>query len=438
MSQRVLPLLAGLLLFGIAPARADSAPDLAARIDAYVRPYLEFDTFSGVILVAKGDRPVFQKGYGFANAEFEIPNTPQTRFPVASITKRFTAVILQRLFAETRLSPDDLLAKWVPDFPAADRITVAHLMSHRSGLRDPEQLRGILRRSSTSAEVVEMLKSSPIASAPGEVYSYTTANYAILGHIIERVTGKSYAQVVDETVYAPAGMKDSGELTTATVVPRLASGYTPDPAGRGLAVCGPEDTSWKVAGGSSYSTAPDLARFSRALYDGTLLPSELAARAFPFSTTGGRRVLASSGSFPGASANLLFFPDDDVTVVVLSNNSASVPGAIADAVARMQFGEAVAPPSIRLAASPHAIDPRALGAYAVAGRPWTFRIELREARPVLAWTPLRQGALLRVSEDTWFEPFDWALLKLRFDAAGGLVEGTFTLPGQDPLAIVRR
>src|SRR5262249_58675691 len=139
--------------------------------------------------------------------------------------------------------------KWVPDFPSADTITVRHLMTHMSGVRDPEKLRRLIRMNMSSAEVVNALKTEPLGSKPGEVYSYTTANYAILGHIIERVTGKTYAEVVKQYVYDRAGMRDSGELTTTTVVPRLAGGYVADPFGRGMSVCGPGDRSWEVGGG---------------------------------------------------------------------------------------------------------------------------------------------------------------------------------------------
>jgi len=417
------------LVLTILVAQSLSAAPLAPRVDAYLKPFIGYHAFNGVVLAAKGDHVLMEKGYGMANAEFGVPNTPATRFAIASITKRFTGIILQRLFDEKKLSPDDPLAKWVPDFPSAAQITVTHLMNHRSGLRDPSKLRLIVRRNYTPAQVVEMLKTEPIVSKPGEVYSYTTANYAILAHVIERVTGKTYAEVVKQYVYGPAKMSDSGELTTTTVVPRLASAYMPDPFGHGVSVCGPEDTSWKAGGGSSYSTARDLMRFSRALYDGTLLPKKIAAEMFAMSDAAGRKALSSSGSFPGASANVLYFPSEDVTVVVLSNNYASVPSSITEAVARMVFGEMVAAPQVKLAANPNDADPRIAGKYAIPSRGWTFTISFHDGRPVAAWTELRMSQMLRMSDDTWFEPLDWATLQLKFDDAGKFVEGTFTIPG---------
>lgn len=415
------------------------AQPTVARVDELVNPLVQFHVFSGVVFAAKGDKVVVQKAYGMADYEFGVPNTTDTRFAIASITKRFTSVILQHLFDEKKLSPEDPLSKWVPDFPAASAITVRQLMLHRSGVRDPAKLRGIIRANYTSAEVVDQLKTEPLGSKPGEEYSYTTANYAILAHIIERVTGKTYAAVVQQYVYGPAGMKDSGELTTTVVVPRLAHGYMPDPFGRGLAVCGPEDTSWKVGGGSSYSTVADLHRFVRALYDGTLLPKEAAVASWALTKMFDKRVTSLNGAFPGAGANLLYFPDDDVTVVVLSNNYATVPAMIAQSIAAMMFDKPYTVPSVKLAADPFAAPDRRLeGSYRVEGRPWTFTISIRDGRPIVSWTSTRQTAMLRMSDDTWFEPFDWATLQLRLAPDGTLAEGWFHYPGMPPLKVVRQ
>jgi CubicO group peptidase (beta-lactamase class C family) len=329
-------ILAGLLLATAVagePLRGGTDSGLAAKIDRYVQPYVRLNAFSGVVYLAKGDDVVYAKPFGMANYEFGVPNRLDTRFAIASITKRFTGVILARLTQEKKISGEDVLAKWVPDFPSADRITITHLASHYSGVRDPDRLRRTIRMSRTPRETVEILKTEPLGSEPGATYSYTTANYAILADVIEQVTGKPYPDVVAEYVYKPAGMTDSGELATTSVVPRLATGYMPDPFSDGVAVCGPEDPSWKLGGGSSYSTARDLHRFARALYGGKLLGSLRATEEFRHSKMFDRTVLSSSGSFPGAGANLLTFPDDGVTVVVLTNNYATVAGAIAENVA---------------------------------------------------------------------------------------------------------
>jgi CubicO group peptidase (beta-lactamase class C family) len=428
------------LLVGAVPASPTSSAasgNLETKIDRYLQPYVRLHAFSGVVFLARGDEPVFAKPYGMANYEFAVPNRLDTRFAIASITKRFTSVIIARLAQEKRLSGSDTLSKWVSDFPSADRITIAHLANHYSGVRDPEKLRRVIRLSRTPREVVDILKKEPLGSEPGATYSYTTANYAILAYVIEQVTGRSYADVVREYVYRPAGMSDSGELATTTVVPRLATGYMPDPFSDGVAVCGPEDPSWKLGGGSSYSTASDLHRFARALYGGKLLGSVRAVDHFRHSKMFEKTALGSSGSFPGAGAHLLVFPDDEVTVVVLSNNYATVTSAIAEHVAAMYFGREVPNAEVALAANPKPMDSKFVGEYGVDGRPWKFTLSLRDGRPVVAWTEIRKSALKRIDEDTWFSPLDWAKLTLRF-REDGTFDGSFTLPGADPLAVKRR
>jgi CubicO group peptidase (beta-lactamase class C family) len=430
------PLLLSLVLgWTLAAHGAPSAP-LQKQIDEYLQAYVAQDAFSGVVLVAKGDDVVFEKAYGMANYEFSVPNRPDTRFAIASITKRFTWLILERLQAEKKLAFSDPIAKWIPEFPQSDRITVDHLMRHTSGVRDPDSLRRTIRASRTPRSVVDFLKTQPIASTPGETYSYTTANYAILAHIIEQITGRSFASVVRSFIYEPAGMKDSGELDVATVIPRLANGYMPNPFGRGVAVCGMEDPSWKTGGGSSYSTARDLHRFARALYAGKLLPGRDPLMVFRHSEALGKKALSSNGSFPGAGANLLIFPDEAVTVVVLTNNYATIAGNATQDIAAMYFGSKVASPAVKTASNSIPFDKRFEGSYAVEGRPWTFTIAMRDGRPVVVYNEVRISALHAIDANTWFAPLDWVTMRLNVDEQG-VFTGSFQLPDGTTMKLAR-
>ena len=422
---------AALALLAFAPAAEPSVPPeaLAKTVESVVAPFAERDVFSGVVLVARGDEVLFERAWGMANQEFSVPNRPDTRFRIASITKRFTAVLFQQLAAEKKLSLDDPLAKWAPAFPKADRITISHLLNHKSGIRDPESLRRTIPASLTAEEVVALLAKAPLASEPGETFFYTTANYAVLAYVLERVDGAPYAAAVRRRLYGPAGMSDAGDLDTLSVVPRLASGYMPDPlASHGLAVSGPEDASWKVGGGSGYATARDLLRFHRALAAGKLLPAGTDPLAF-FSPSKwhGRRALTSSGAFPGANARTLWLPDEGVTVVVLSNNYANVTGPIADGAAAAVLGESVKPvePPARAEAAP--LDPRIAGAYLVESFPMPVTLEVSHGKAVATWNASRVSALLRTGPDEWFMPLDWATLKL-VPGDGGAPELVVTAP----------
>jgi CubicO group peptidase (beta-lactamase class C family) len=414
------------------------AATLEARIDAYVAPLERANAFGGVVFVAKGEQVLFEKAYGFANAEFAVPNRPDTRFAVASITKLFTRAVLARLYEDKKLAPDDLLSKWVPDFPSAGKITVDHLAQHRSGIRDPDDLRKLIRMSLTTAETVERIKAHPLGSEPGKEYSYTTANYAVLAHIIERVTGKPFAQVMKEMIYDPAGMKDSGELTTATVVPRLASGYMPDPFSGALSVCGPEDPSWKAGGGSSYATARDLHRFIRAYNANRFFATKDFESVYPIRKTHERKSLSASGSFPGAGAYLLHFPDDDITVVVLSNNYATVPAMIARDVAGMMFDIPYDVPSYPAAVTGKIPESRVTGIWGVEGRDWTANIQMQQGKLVVVWHEIRKSALVRIAEDTWFSPLDWSRFRFTFDAEGNVTGGEFLYQKEGALKFVKK
>lgn len=426
------PLFLLLLVLSLS-ARAASEPALGTNIDSYLKPFVDEHAFSGVVLVAKGDEVIFEKAYGMANYEFAVPNRTDTRFAIASITKRYTGIILQRLVAEKKISMSDTLSKWVPDFPSADKITLEHLRTHYSGLRDPDDLRRLIRMNFTAAEVVEHLRKKPLGGEPGAGYSYTTANYAVLGYVIEKVTGASFADVMQKYIYGPAGMKDSGELLSTTVVPRLASGYMPDPFGGGISVCGPEDMSWKIAGGSSYSTARDLHRFARAWFGGKLgEPPVLSAT----SKVLDKPAHSTSGSFPGAGANLLVFPEDQLTVVVLTNNYATVATAATQDIAAIYFGRPVPDKRVALAKDPAPMDPKLFGSYEVEARPWTLTIGEEKGTAVVSFNALRKSALRRIDHDTWFYSLDWAKLRLRTTEAG--FEGMMIMPTGEELKLRRK
>lgn len=427
-----------LLLLALPDTAAPSKRELGRAVDAYVAPYVRHHAFSGVVLVAKGDEVLATKGYGMANYEFGVPVTTGTRFGIASISKMFTKAVLARLYEEKKLSPGDKLVRWVPGFPSADKITIAHLVEHKSGIRDPEKLRRKIPTSMTTAETVEVLKAEPLGSIPGETYSYTTGNYAVLAHVIERVTGLDFADVMQQYVYTPARMFDSGELTRTTVVPRLAAGYMPDPFGDGAAICGPEDASWKAGGGASYSTAGDLHRFARAFYGGRLFaanPREVWSTAKVFN----RPIARASGAVPGANAAFIHFLDEEVTVVVLSNNYAPVVPQIAQDVAAIYLGEPHTKPSVPTPMNPAPpVDPKITGVYLMETRSNPFTIAIRKGRPYMSWNSARQSALIPLGDNRWYITLDWGTLTLDRNADGRYEKGTLTAIWADkPLNVTR-
>ena len=235
-------------------------------IDAALNPLVERHDLSGAVLIAKEGRTLAFKAYGMANREWQTPVTRETRFLVGSISKSFTAAAVLRLQEGKKLSLDQPISTWLPEFPAGGKITVRLLLQHRSGLsRDlpnPEQSR---TQDLTSAELVALIMTAPLAAEPGTKTQYSNNGYRVLARIIELVSGMDYPDFVEAEVLAHAGMTQSGVVRPQVGVPKLATGYCPFP---GIDQLGPAPwvsarSSWGPA--AVYSTVDDLVKWSIAL-----------------------------------------------------------------------------------------------------------------------------------------------------------------------------
>lgn len=278
------------------------------------KPWLDTQTagFSGVVLVGRDDVVEVEAAYGLADAAGSRPNGRDTRFNLGSINKTFTAVAAAQLIQQGRLSLDDTLAKRLPEYPnqtAAARIAIRDLVTHRSGIA---QFMGADFGEGSLADMVKRIGGEPQAFEPGAQQQYSNGGYAVLGRVIEVVSGESYDAYVSDHIYRPAGM--------------TATGWGPRPG--------------NPAGGG-YSTAADLFRFSRALRGGRLLDARMTEYVlngtfaeqpkFGFSLreqiVGAHRFIGNGGGAPGVNAEFRFEPAGAYTVVVLAN--ASPPAATA-------------------------------------------------------------------------------------------------------------
>jgi CubicO group peptidase (beta-lactamase class C family) len=169
-------------------ASGAAAQKLSARIDAYVQPYVALDLFQGTVLVARGDRVLYEKGYGFANVELGVRNTPAQVFRIASLTKVFTQVLLGSLVEQDRLALDAPLARYLPGFPRGDSITIEMLRLHRAGIPNlnsipfDEEARG----PNTLDSLVRVIAKTPLDFSPGSRRRYSNGGYALLAAVIER------------------------------------------------------------------------------------------------------------------------------------------------------------------------------------------------------------------------------------------------------------
>ena len=366
-----------LLSGGIGYCQDPPDTQVANRLEAYLEPFAETGNLSGAVLVARKGRVLFRRSYGMANYELQVPNSPETRFHVASLSKAFTGAAILQLQEQQRLSVADPVSRFVPDFPNGGRITLDHLLTHASGIpeiNDVPDYDTFARSPHTIPEVVAKFAALPLEFEPGSRVSYSNSNYNLLALVLERVTGESYGGYLRKHVLDPLGMQQSGHDGDASrLIPLAASGYTP--AGVAEYEKAPYvDWSSKTGGGSLYSTLDDLYRFDRALNTEAVLKASTRDKYFVEAEDNsygwyiykrvGHRMIAGKGRGDGCAAELDRFPDDDVTIILLSNSSSGVPlDPIAGALAAIVFGQQPTPPAIRAAAIPQSTLASYAGVY---------------------------------------------------------------------------
>lgn len=332
----------------------------AALLAPTVRQFAQAHKFSGTILVRRRGRTLYGGSFGLADRAFAVPARADTRFRIASITKLFTAVLILQLAQEGRIDLDAPLRSALPDHPGevAGRVTIHHLLNHTSGIAQWDMVgsyqqafaEGVERyqRPLSPATLVERCCAGPLVRQPGTAFDYNNADYFLLGRIIERVTGLSFAEALDARILRPLGLRDTGMVRWDAIVERLAPTYFRRPdTGRLIAEMPVYHDNWYAAAGM-YSTAPDLAAFADALYGGRLLRPEMLRRlltpglddygyglwTYGF-TRGGRtwRVAKRPGSVMGANAVLYRLLDRDTTIVLLANTNRADLDAFAQRIA---------------------------------------------------------------------------------------------------------
>lgn len=311
------------------------------------------DRFSGVVLISKGDRPVFQAAYGMAEKSFGVANRMDTKFNLGSMNKMFTAVAVAQLVAAGKLSFQDTLLKVLPDYPnrgVAEKVTVQQLLTHTAGLGDffdnPE-FRPHRERFINPTDYFPLFAGQPLRFEPGARFGYSNAGFIVLGAVVEKVSGQNYFDYVREHIYKPAGMTDSDSYELTEVTPNLAVGYArflDDPMGVDPRRSNVAFLPWRGSpAGGGYSSAPDLLKFSRALRSHKLLSAPMtelitsgkvpmlgAPRpgkyAYGFSTkeVSGKEIRGHSGggANSGINSSLEMFWDGSYTVVVTGNYDA--------------------------------------------------------------------------------------------------------------------
>jgi D-alanyl-D-alanine carboxypeptidase len=345
-----------LLTFAIGLVFAQEA-ELAGKLDHVMAAYQKNRGFMGSVLVAKGGKVVMEKGYGMANVELDVPNTPDTKFRLGSITKQFTATAIMQLQEQGKLSVNDVACKYLPSCPEAWKaITVHHLLTHTSGIpsytnaefmQKPQSVRSPL----SPVEIVMLSKDKPLEFEPGTKWNYDNTGYVFLGAIIEKVSGETYADYLKKHVFGPLDMQNSGYDDTKTLLKNRAAGYQPAPGGS-MINSDYIDMSLPHAAGSLYSTVRDLYRWDRAMYGEKILTKASWEKMFTpvqhdygyglmVAPIANHRQIGHGGGIFGFTTYIARFPDDDAFVVVLSNFTNGNMQNIARDLAATMFGQTV-------------------------------------------------------------------------------------------------
>jgi len=350
-------------LVGLASLACAQDSKLVARLNQIASSYTSNNAFMGAVLVVEGDRILLDRGYGSADLEWNIPNAPDVKFRLGSLTKQFTATLILLLQQDGKLSINDPVSRYLADAPKAwEKITIAELLGHTSGIPDFTSLKefGTWRMNPHSVEEeLAFFRDKPLEFEPGSCFDYSNSNYEVLGAIIEKVSGKKYAELLRERILDPLKMTHSGLDTDKLLLPKRAQGYEPNSGG--LTPARSESMSIPWAAGSMYSTTGDLLKWEQGLFGGKVLSADsLKAMTTPgkgdyglgveIHDLGGNRVITHGGAIEGFSTNLTYVPDRRIAVVVLAN----VIGAAPDPMSR-QLIDAILGRPVTLAAERKAV-----------------------------------------------------------------------------------
>jgi CubicO group peptidase (beta-lactamase class C family) len=312
--------------------RSGGEKPVAVQADEYLNGLVKEDRFSGAVLLSRNGKIVLSKGYGLANRETGTPNSPRTKIRLGSLTKQFTAAAVLMLQERGKLRTSDPVCKYISDCPKVwEAVTIHHLLTHTSGIPSYTGLPDFRKLSvypATPTELIARFRDRPLEFTPGKEFSYNNSGYVLLGHVVEKVSGKSYAEFLRENIFRPLGMSDTGYDENDAVIENRADGYTPTP--RGIRRAPYIDMTVPFAAGGLYSTAEDMYLWAKALADGRLLSKEsLDAMHTPFKNGYGYGVfigeqyglknITHGGGIEGASTLLSRFPDEGAVVIVLSN-----------------------------------------------------------------------------------------------------------------------
>lgn len=230
MKKRISLILVIMMLISSISVCYASEATLAQQIDLIIKNNIKSSQFSGSVILAQKGKVLLNKGYGYANLEYNIPNSPKTVYRIGSLSKQLTAVAVLKLEEQKKLKLSDPISMYVPDFPRGDEITLDMLLHHTSGLTDQTKQTGLTaeqltRVSHTPEQLVEMIKTEKLGYEPGKTYFYSNHGYILLGYVIEKTSGTSYFSYLKKEILTPLGISGIQYDDNKTIIPNRAEGY---------------------------------------------------------------------------------------------------------------------------------------------------------------------------------------------------------------------
>lgn len=332
-----------------------NAQDRAQKIDELVSKFAEIGVFNGSVLVGENGNIFFEKGYGYADREQKMQNTPETKFRIASLTKQFTAMLIMQLVEQGKIRLDAKLSDYLTYYRKdnGDKITIHNLLTHTSGVpnyTNSDFMNNHLSKAITPKDLILNYGSGELDFEPGSKYNYSNTAYVMLGAIIEEVTGKKYETVLQEQILTPLEMTNSGYEHNEIKMTEQAIGYDNNPGE--VVVSKFIDMSIPFSAGAMYSTVEDLYKWDRALYTDKLISAKSKQKIFtPFLNNYGygwnivkaktmdaeKTIHIHSGGINGFSTNIMRVESDNMVIIVLSNYANGQASKISNEISKIMY-----------------------------------------------------------------------------------------------------
>ena len=450
-------------LTGAAAAQGPGPARIAAFTDSAVAAAMAQTRTPGIsVAVVRGTDTLVLKGYGFADVENRVTVSPETVFRVGSLTKQFTAAAVMKLVEEGKLRLDGTIAEYLPDYTGPGKtVTIHQLLNHTSGIPSytalGEKFWGRSRLDLTHTQMLELFAADPLQFEPGSRFAYNNSGYYLLGVIIEKVTGHSYADHIHATIAAPQRLETVRYCHEKTIVANRADGYAYE---NGVLMNDPPiSMDLPFAAGALCSNARDLVRWNTLLANGRIVTAgSYAKMTTPTTLTGGtaeqygyglqpgrlgpHASVEHSGGINGFTSYMAYYPAQQLTVVVLGNMGSDAPGQLTGAIARFILGVAAPPPVAAEAPAKDLLLTAAerapyLGTYDLAPLA-PLQIRVFEQGERLIGQATGQGPIpLRYQGDHTFVGPDGAGIRMVFELVGGKAT-QFTLHQGGRSGVARR